>query len=324
MADHSFNPFIAKKYDINCAIFINSLIYWTRLNASNEHNYHDGRYWTFNTPEAMTKYFPYWSVDQIKRIIKKLSGWDLILISNYNKKGYDRTNWYALSDKALLELNLDKTCLQPLSRLIERNRPMDRAKSLDGLSEIALPIPVTNPDTKTKDLKPIGDSSNQPIKKVSSPKKKDHEKDERFQRFYSAYPKKQKPADAYKAFKSVIGDDDGLLDKVLGDISDRLTRHSQWRNKTYIPYPATYLRSYDFESEIIDDNVAQQEVKKAVKEQNDKRVAELEKLSEKERLREIEKLHEYNANGKAYRAITKAVGIPDGLKQLKNSLGIKK
>lgn len=155
MSDHSFNPFIAKKYNVNVAIFLTSMVFWTRVNASNEHNFYEDRYWTYNTPESMVKYFPYWSPSQIKRIIQKCVDWGLIVKSNWNKKGYDKTNWYALSDKALIDLNLDKTCLKPASELIGRNRPMDKTKSSDGLDEIVRPIPDTNPDTNHSSLNPL-------------------------------------------------------------------------------------------------------------------------------------------------------------------------
>ena len=38
-----------------------NLAYWIRHNEANGLHYHDGRTWTFNSVEAFTKLFPFWS-----------------------------------------------------------------------------------------------------------------------------------------------------------------------------------------------------------------------------------------------------------------------
>lgn len=159
MSDHSFNIFIAEKYSINIAIFINNMIFWTRTNASDNRNFHDGRYWTYGTPEFYAKYFPYFKPRLIKDILARCIENGLLLKGNFNKNNYDQTSWYSLSDSALLELNLDRTCLRPQQNPIVRKtsngsdvkRPMDR-------TDYVQPIPVTKPDTKT-DTNSEGDNS---------------------------------------------------------------------------------------------------------------------------------------------------------------------
>src|SRR5690606_38324640 len=74
-------------------------------------------------------------------------------------------------------------------------------------------------------------------KSGKSKKVKDYEKDERFMRFYSEYPKKIDPKDAWKAFKSIVGNDDDLLEQIIQDIRNRKQNHSQWQDKKYIKYP---------------------------------------------------------------------------------------
>jgi len=149
MSDHSFNPFIAEKYGINEAIFIQNMIFWTRTNSAKDNNHHEERYWCFGTPDYFSKYFPYFKTRLIKDIINSCLKLGLLIKGNFNKKGYDRTNWFSLSDKMLIELNLDRTCLQPWPGLIVRKtsnaldekRPMDRTENVQ-------PIPDTKPDTK--------------------------------------------------------------------------------------------------------------------------------------------------------------------------------
>lgn len=115
--------------------------------------------------------------------------------------------------------------------------------------------PINKRDIEIKENINIGDSS-------SPTTKKDYEKDQRFMSFYSIYPKKEKPRDAWKAFKSVIGKDDALLAKIITDVKKRHTEHDKWKDDRFIPYPASYLRSADYESEIYNYN-NQESTKKA-------------------------------------------------------------
>lgn len=174
MSDHSFNPFIAEKYGDREAIFINNMIFWTRTNAGNNNNYHNDRYWSYGTPEFFSKYFPYWSERKLKTIIENCVQKGALLKGNFNVKGYDRTNWYSLSDEVLLDLNLDKTCLKPLPSLIRQKSSMDYTKIVNALDENRRPIPDTKPDTKpdkkttTTREQPNETSSPPPIQPSSS------------------------------------------------------------------------------------------------------------------------------------------------------------
>lgn len=149
MSDHSFNPILAKKYGVNEAILINNFIFWTRTNAAKQSNFHDDRYWFYGTPEYFARYFVYFTPKQIKYAINNLVEDGFLLKGNYNEKSYDKTGWYSLSDMALNELNLDKTCLQPAKTLIGQNCPIDKTKLSYPSDKIVLPIPDTKPDTKT-------------------------------------------------------------------------------------------------------------------------------------------------------------------------------
>lgn len=81
---------------------------------------------------------------------------------------------------------------------------------------------------------------------------KDYKKDPRFMKFYDPYPKKEKPREAYKAFLSIVADDDELLERIIVDIELRKEKHEQWQDMQYISHPATYLRSEEFNGEIYD------------------------------------------------------------------------
>lgn len=91
--------------DANLCIFIANLAGWIRYNASKtdpeERNYHEGRYWSYNTIQDFVKYFGFWSTRNIRTIIKDCIELDLITTSTFNKKKYDNTLWYSLTDKGL-------------------------------------------------------------------------------------------------------------------------------------------------------------------------------------------------------------------------------
>lgn len=101
MALHMFEPQIAKEYGVNAAIIFQNLVYWVEHNRANETNFHDGRYWTYNSVREFAELFPYLTDKQIRGALKKLEDGGMILSGNYNKSAYDRTRWYALAEKGL-------------------------------------------------------------------------------------------------------------------------------------------------------------------------------------------------------------------------------
>ncbi len=135
---HSFDISIATKFGVNEAIFLNNIAFWIAKNKANNKHFHEGRYWTYNSSKALAELFPYWSDDQIDRLIKKCCKLDLLLINNFNDTSYDRTRWFGLTDFALELFNL----------AIPRNHGMDTTKSRTPFREIAEPIPDINTDNK--------------------------------------------------------------------------------------------------------------------------------------------------------------------------------
>jgi len=90
-------------FGLDSAVFLDYIAHWLHLNSSNKQprNFHDGRYWTYNTLDTLHSIFPGWPKETIRNIIRKCVKNGLLMVSNYNKKKYDRTNWYSLSDLAL-------------------------------------------------------------------------------------------------------------------------------------------------------------------------------------------------------------------------------
>lgn len=126
---HYFDVQVASKYGVDCAIIIANFQHWIARNAANNINYHDGRHWTFNSQKALIQIFPYWSESQIKRSLLKLVELGVLVIGNYNKNPFDKTNWYAFSDQL--------QWVEVGSNIPVSNR---RNRSTHTIDEIGLPI----------------------------------------------------------------------------------------------------------------------------------------------------------------------------------------
>ena len=128
---YSFTAEWALAFGVNGAILLNNLYFWVKKNREHDVNFHDDRYWTYNTLEAFAEQFPFWSKDQIKRIMKDLRDKGVILVGNYNANKYDRTLWYSV--------DFDKV----------ESMLMDVAKSPYQEDKIATPIPDINTELNT-------------------------------------------------------------------------------------------------------------------------------------------------------------------------------
>ena len=95
---HSYEAEIAVKYGIEVAVVFDMFCFWINKNEANENNYHDGKYWTFNSAKGFKKIFPYWSEKKIQRILQKMVDEDLIIKGNYNENPWNQTSWYAFGN----------------------------------------------------------------------------------------------------------------------------------------------------------------------------------------------------------------------------------
>lgn len=131
---HIFDVDIARIYGVNAAVLLENIGYWINQNEANEVNYYDGHYWTFNSRRAYREIFPYMSERQIDTAFRKLIDDGLIITGNYNKLAYDRTLWYALTQKGKCILHFDG---------------MENVKMSNGNSQNVEPIPNINTNKKT-------------------------------------------------------------------------------------------------------------------------------------------------------------------------------
>lgn len=130
---HSFDSDIAVKYGMLEAILLSNIYYWIEKNRANDLNFYDGTYWTYNSTRAFNELFPYVSERQIKNALKHLREEEILLTGNYNKSSYDRTLWYALSEKGL---SIVQKC------------PMESSETNNGMGQNVPPIPDIKPNNK--------------------------------------------------------------------------------------------------------------------------------------------------------------------------------
>lgn len=132
--EHSFDIEIAHEYGIECAIILKHLYFWIKKNESNDDNYFDGKYWTYNSIKAFADLFPYMTERKIRSALVKMEEQGLVITGNFNKSQYDRTKWYTLTDFAY-------------SILLKRNFHL--SKTENGSDVYVKPIPDINTDINT-------------------------------------------------------------------------------------------------------------------------------------------------------------------------------
>lgn len=132
-----FDGEIASIVGVNAAVIFQNIGYWAKENEANGRNFHDGRYWTYNSQKAYKKLFPFMTVSQIRGALDKLSDADLILIGCYNEDARDRTAWYALSD---------------IGKNLWERPQMQVRKTANGDGENNAPLPYINTDINKKEI----------------------------------------------------------------------------------------------------------------------------------------------------------------------------
>lgn len=104
MTTYGFYVEIAQKYGLDVSALLYNMIFWIRANKANRRHFHDGRYWTYNSAQALCELFPFWSRKKIQRLLKECEEKGLLVSGNYNDNAFNQTKWYALGDSLLLLL----------------------------------------------------------------------------------------------------------------------------------------------------------------------------------------------------------------------------
>ena len=229
--EHSFNIEIAKEYGILEAILLKHIYFWVEKNRANEKHFYDENYWTYNSIKAFNEMFPYASEKRIRNALKKLIDNEIICTGNYNQNHYDRTLWYTLTNKG--------------KNILLKNN-IDLPKKENGSDEKGETIPDNNTNNKTDNNIYCSNW------------------DEMFNIFYQNYPRKVNKANAEKWFKKNKPSEE-LFNKMLFSLEQH---KKQWKDKQFIPYPATWLNGKRWEDELEEINTEIKEKKFKIIEEN--------------------------------------------------------
>jgi hypothetical protein len=228
---YSFDEEVAKAVGVEAAVILDKFAWWIRRNEANGKNFHEGRYWTYNSTKAMEDMFPFFNRWKIERILKKLINDGYLLTGNFNKMAFDRTLWYTLSDKGNELVHIANHDLADSLNDISQIHKMT-------FSENAKPIPVST----------ISNTIGSNMRK-SAKAEKDAKYEEMFTIFYNAYPKKKDKTKAFNAFKKLKPTQE-LLDSILKALEwQKQTTDWQKQGGQFIPYPASYLNGRRWEDE---------------------------------------------------------------------------
>ena len=141
---HCFDTEIAKLYGVNSAILLYNINYWIQHAKANGKNFHDERYWTYNSNKAFQELFPYLSDKQIRKALQNLIEDGVLITGNYNAVAYDRTLWYSNTEKGESILQKAKMDIAEKDKSICPVGKMETPKKENGFSSEGEPIPYIN------------------------------------------------------------------------------------------------------------------------------------------------------------------------------------
>lgn len=96
---HSFDTHIAKICGVREAVLLYNIDFWIAKNRANDRHFYDGMYWTYNSTKAFAELFDYLTQRVIENLLAKLIKDGYLVKGYYNSSSFDRTSWYALTDK---------------------------------------------------------------------------------------------------------------------------------------------------------------------------------------------------------------------------------
>lgn len=149
MANHSFDTNVAKEIGVKSAILLQNIAHWWEDNVLNGRNFRENNYWTYNSRRAYAEKFYYLTPREIQLCLEKMEKDGYILVANYNSKKYDRTLWYAITEKTynLLRLEIKSKNLQNVYWIKQNVESIEQ--NVKCFQQNVEPIPNTEPYSNT-------------------------------------------------------------------------------------------------------------------------------------------------------------------------------
>lgn len=176
-------PELALEIGLNESIVLLQLDYLLRIAPDDERHWHDGQKWTHQSLTDLQAHFSWWSLPTIGRIISNLKDNELILIENFNRLRFDRTQWFSLNPVGLSRLH--SVFLPPLQppifqndKCIFQNDKSKRAKCkmharkmINRSAQLVTTIPENTTETSTKTSAEITNNSITPADRTAAAQK---------------------------------------------------------------------------------------------------------------------------------------------------------
>lgn len=243
---HCFDKGAAKQCGVNGALLLWNFRYWIDENIANNRNFHDGRYWTYQSMDALCKTFDYLTANQIRTAIDKLVKGGYIVKGNYNKSSYDHTTWYSITEagyavfsdfcgKNATFKNHNSICEKTqIEAGIFPNRDGLQPKSIRGTYNI--PYDSTNNIPPNPPMGGMGETA---------------DADSEFDRFWAEYPRKQGKGAALKAYRKARKKI--TAEEMLSAVRRQKTSWDWTKDGgQYVPQPATWLNQERWSDELRD------------------------------------------------------------------------
>lgn len=156
------SPELATEIGLNNSIFLLQLEYLIGISSTEEH---EDDLWTYQSLEKLKSNFPWWSITTISRIAKELESMGLIKIGNFNKLGFDRTQWFAINWENCRKLK--SIVIQDAIFQNEKSKrskcKMDSAKMKNPSRQNETTIPEIPTEIPTEESNSKNDSFGNPI-----------------------------------------------------------------------------------------------------------------------------------------------------------------
>lgn len=166
-------PSLATAIGLNEALVLQQIQYWLSRGAKEK----EGRLWIYNTYEAWTEQFPFWSKPTIVRTIANLEKMGVVLTANYNKAKFDKTKWYTI-DYDKLQKIVESTDVIKLSKRCYQNDKTMLSNCIDGDYQndktYTRYYTDTTTDTTQKDNNVVLDTETQQLDKVKINQEQNH------------------------------------------------------------------------------------------------------------------------------------------------------
>lgn len=255
--DHHFNPNVAKEFGIVEAVFIQNLYYWISKNRANNKNFHDGRYWTYNSSKAWNDLFIYLTKRQIEYALKRLIDAGVIIRGNYNKNKFDRTSWFAFSDLGISKLHFFYSDITNFvngdSNLVTSYNETNNKPNNNLTDNNPNNSPLVSSANATETLPPKGESEFElkPEEKEPVSSKAKNEYTPEFESFWKIYKTKRSEGKA-PAFKQWLKAIKKIKPEDLIKVLEAHIREWDFKNThaQYIPHARTWLSQERFLDEL--------------------------------------------------------------------------